>query len=608
MCGILAAISDQPLNRAQLQQGLDLLQHRGPDAAALNSYASGSIMLGHRRLKVLDLNDRANQPMQSNCGRYHIVFNGEIYNFRDLRKRFLNDIALRTDGDTEVLLELYVRFGPACLDLLNGMFAFVVFDSNSRSFFAARDRFGIKPLYYTQLDTSFILASEPQPLLGFLPTRSANQAVIRHYLVTGDYDFGTDTFFQGIQRLDAGCCLSVQQHNLSVQRKQWYRLTDHLKSRRSHVLDPEYEEEAECIMRRCIRRHLVSDVPVGLNLSGGVDSSLLGILAANEGQNLKAFSQDWPHFSERPWVEALSAHCRIPCHYTTYTPDEVAALLPTVVRYQGEPFGGLGVIGYDALYRQAASEGVTVLLDGNGMDEVALGYRKYHLDWIACAPADEKANRLKDFVNFWGDPPEQVQSELQRNSSPNRAIDGTLGVRPDLMGARLVDDLHPLSIENAPDHACPVRKSALRDLVYSKVPRGLRFNDRSSMHFSRELRVPFLDHEWVEFACSLPGSMLLGPDGSKMLVRRVLRRMAGSMLASAPKRSIQTPQHAWLAGPLYPMLQDLVSSTRFRDRGWVDSDGALLALNQFKRTGAPNCFFLWQWLNLELWAREFIDA
>lgn len=609
MCGILVSISSGPMSKASFQTLLDKLSHRGPDAGEIMSREEGRVCLGHRRLKILDLSNQANQPMTSACGNFTIVFNGEIYNFRELRSRFLANHTLRTSGDTEVLLELFAGQGAACLDHLNGMFAFAVYDHSRRNLFVARDRFGIKPLYYIQSQGLFALASEPQVLLPLLRERKANPRVLNHYLRTAEYDYGPETFFDGILRLDSGHLLQIALDDLTPSINRWYDIERNVGQVPTGTSTAELEEQAGAILRASVDRHLVADVPVGLNLSGGVDSSLLGSLAVEGGQSLKAFSQDWPGYSERPWVEELSRHCGIPCYFSTYTPEDVLELLPAIVRSQAEPFGGLGVIGYDALYRDAVSQDVTVLLDGNGMDEVALGYRKYHLDWISIASDDHIwEKRLQEFCAFWQESPDAVAGQIKNVLGKGRSIDGSIGVMPSCIGSALQDLKEPgCSYVPVTEQYGPVRNAAWKDLLMTKVPRGLRFNDRASMRHSRELRVPFLDHEWVEFCLCLSPDLLLNMGGTKAMVRQILHKRSGGKLALAPKRSIQTPQREWLAGPLAPLVRDILHSESFRNRNWIDIPLAQKEFELFVKEGRPNSFYIWQWLNLELWARELLD-
>jgi asparagine synthase (glutamine-hydrolysing) len=278
----------------------------------------------------------------------------------------------------------------------------------------------------------------------------------------------------------------------------------------------------------------------------------------------------------------------------------ISAYLDATVRAQAEPFGGVFVCGYNALYEAACKEGVTVLLDGNGVDESFLGYKRYHQIYALSAEDDaELARRCREFESFWGQAP--------RKLVPGASIDGTDGLRPGALSAELKDAelLHIPTLSGFKD---PVRRAAAEDLLYAKIPRGLRFNDRVSMAHSRELRVPYLDHRLVEFAFGVPSHLLLNERGGKALFRDVLARYAPASVAYARKRSVQSPQREWLAEGWRPMVESILGSERFAGRGWVDPSAAKKAYAEYLGGAQENSFFIWQWLNLELWARAYLDG
>jgi asparagine synthase (glutamine-hydrolysing) len=274
--------------------------------------------------------------------------------------------------------------------------------------------------------------------------------------------------------------------------------------------------------------------------------------------------------------------------------------LRKTVQSQAEPFGGVFVCGYNALYEAAAREKVTVLLDGNGVDEAFLGYKRYHQIYVATAPNSAiREVRTREFSEFWGQSPTFV--------SAGASIDGTGGLRPEVISASLMsNELHAPSYRSG-GFDDPVRKAAAEDLLYAKIPRGLRFNDRVSMTHSRELRVPFLDHRLVEFAFGIPTHLLLNRKGGKALFRDVLARRAPATVAYARKRSIQSPQREWLAQGWRAMVESILTSERFAARGWVDVGKARCVYAEYLSGKRENSFFIWQWVNLELWAREYLD-
>lgn len=609
MCGILGGLSlQQPFDRDLCRHALDLMHHRGPDAWRVEMFEGGRCVLGHKRLKILDLHDRANQPMTSACGRYQIVFNGEIFNYRELRA-LAPEHEWQTDGDTEVLLALYSRIGEKMLDVLNGMFAFAIYDCEERMIFVARDRFGIKPLYYSLTAGRWLFASEIPPLLNLLGKASPDLDTIKTYLATGAYEIGEATFFRGVTRLEAGCCARVHMDDPSAVRiRRWYDVASKV-SRREAVGEDRMLEELDDLLARVVKRHLISDVPVGVNVSGGVDSSALIHYVTRFHPEIHGFTQDYEDpYSERDWVDLATRGTGVKCHYVMQGAAGCLARFENVMRHQGEPFGGVPVIGFAPLYECAHLLGVTVLLDGNGLDEILLGYKKYHLMHLAQKlgmAAYEGA--LEEYIEFWQEPRSAIEKNLvHARAGSGAAIDGTIPYHCESVGAALrsaeirIPKLPP-STGNA------ARDLAMSDLLATKIPRALRFNDRVSMMHSKELRVPFLDHELVEWSLALPAEMLMNRRGTKAPMRELLRRKIDPAVVAAPKRTVQSPQREWLGHEWRPFVEQVLGSESFRQRGWVCPDRAKERYARYLAGDNQNSFFIWQWINLEIWARQFLD-
>jgi asparagine synthase (glutamine-hydrolysing) len=247
----------------------------------------------------------------------------------------------------------------------------------------------------------------------------------------------------------------------------------------------------------------------------------------------------------------------------------------------------------------AKSKGITVLLDGNGVDEIFLGYKRYHQIFVQSAKNEfEKSKRSLDYESFWG--------EAVKSPSEGRSIDGTSGLRPNVISNHFLENVEPLKPIKVQGFADPVRYAAAEDLLHAKIPRGLRFNDRVSMAHSRELRVPFLDHRLVEFAFGIPTEKLFGSKGTKLIFRNLLARKASDNVAYAAKRSVQSPQREWLAKDWRRLVESILSSDSFRERGWFSVEEAKNAYKAYLSGDNENSFFIWQWINLELWAREYL--
>ncbi|MDQ0458362.1 asparagine synthase (glutamine-hydrolyzing) [Rhizobium paknamense] len=525
-----------------------------------------------------------------------MIYNGEIYNFCELRRDIGDRWQWRTSGDTEVLLAAWALWGPDCLDRLVGMFAFAVYDAVDRALFMVRDRFGIKPLYHLATASGQVFASEIPPILQFQDVVRADEGTIRTYLEAGLYDHSDRTFFRGVHALEAGTFMRVDLRAGSAETRRWYRFADCIPDLAGANAD-ELTNETERLLLQAVSSHLIADVQTGLNVSGGVDSSMLVRSAIGELGHAHLFTQDYEGYSELPWVLEVADGGTL--HVAQLDLTAITGYLPFTVSSQAEPFGGVPVCGYNLLYELAVQHNVTVLLDGNGIDETFLGYKRYHLLYAQSAvdPAIRE-QRASDFAEFWGQRPLSVSSTA--------SIDGSSGLRPETISQQLIS-AEPA--EMIPDFSFedPIRQAAAIDLLHTKVPRSLRFNDRLSMAHSRELRVPFLDHRLAEFAFGIPTHHLLTKFGSKALFRSIVARRAPRSVAYAPKRSVQSPQREWLAGAWRTMIEDILSSESFADRGWVDPDLARRAYARYLDGEQENSFFIWQWLSLELWARRYLD-
>jgi asparagine synthase (glutamine-hydrolysing) len=543
------------------------LGHRGPDGRGI--HRDGDAALGHTRLSIIDLSDCGLQPMSDPSGRWWIAFNGEIYNYLELRSALSWDFRTRTD--TEVLLAAYATWGPACLERLLGMFAFLVWDSQERRLFAARDRFGVKPLYLHESDGILRVASEIKALHAAGVPARPDAAAWASYLAHGLYDHSERTFWESVSALPGGCFLTWKDGKTSVSR--WYDLAGRIDPETDPRTDDEVREEYRALLEESVRLRFRSDVPVGINLSGGLDSStLLGLVQQVQGpeSDIQAFTfvTGDPAYDELPWVEQMLARTRHPLVVCSLSADEVPALAESVARSQDEPFGGLPTLAYARLFERAREAGVIVLLDGQGMDEQWGGYDYYRADGDGTVSL--------------------IQGTRQRSVRPECLTPGmrALAERPELPAP-------------FPDR---LRNLQYRDIRYTKIPRALRFNDRVSMRSSTELREPFLDHRLVELALRQPAERKIRGEQQKWLLRSLVGELLPKGVAEAPKRPLQTPQREWLRGPLREWATGQIE--RALESGWLDADAVRREWRAFCAGEGDNSFFVWQWISLGLLAYD----
>jgi asparagine synthase (glutamine-hydrolysing) len=569
MCGI-SGLFGRDWRPAQLAAMCAVHRHRGPDAEGSWCDSSGSALLGHNRLSIIDLSDAGRQPMSSPDGRFWIAFNGEIYNYLELREELGGEWRTRTD--TEVILAAYQRWGVECVHRLEGMFAFLLWDCRDQQLLAVRDRFGVKPLYYHAAPSgSLALASEIKALHAAGVVRRPDSAAWATYLAHGLLDHSDRTFWSGVRALPAGHCLAWRDGALRIW--PWYDLAaavgPELDSRSSGAVYAEYRE----MLLRSVRLRFRADVPVGINLSGGVDSStLLGVVQQVQGEasDVRAFTfiTGDARYDELPWVRQMLARTCHPSEVCCLAAEDVPALAASVQRHQDEPFGGLPTLAYARLFERARETGTIVLLDGQGMDEQWAGY-----DYYAAAAA--------------GRPAGVVQGAAGRP------------VRPDCLAPDFRALAEPLPPERP--FGDPLRDAQFRDIRRTKIPRALRFNDRVSMRASTELREPFLDHRLVELALRQPPDRKIFNGTRKRMLREIAAALLPAGIVGAPKRPLQTPQREWLRGPLRSWAEEKIESALSGPaRAWFDPARVRGEWHGYAAGGGDNSYFVWQWISAGL--------
>ncbi len=569
MCGI-SGIAGAGWAAERLDAMVAVQHHRGPDDTFTWVSPDGLAGLGQNRLSIIDLSSAGRQPMPDATGRYWITFNGEVYNYLELRQE-LSDYPYKSRTDTEVVLAAFIRWGTACLDRFIGMFAFIIWDMQSQSLFAARDRFGVKPLYFHQsVNGRLTLASEIKALFAAGVPAAPDAAAWATYLGRGLYEHSNRTFWKDVYALPGGHFLTWHDRQLNITR--WYDLADRTQAWDERPLAA-VEDEYEALMVDSVRLRFRSDVPVGINLSGGLDSSaLLGVVRAVQGAQsaVKAFTfvTGDPAYDELPWVRQMLEHTHHPSVECRLTAAEVPNLALSVQRAQDEPYSGLPTLAYARLFEIARQQGVIVLLDGNGMDEQWAGYDYYE-------------------TSLTGGTAGTVQGTKE---SPFR-----------------VDCLTPefaaLGESFAPRQpfADKLRNLQYRDAIFTKIPRAMRFNDRISMRVSCELREPFLDHRLFELALRQPADRKIQGGVRKWLLRRITRRLAPAGVVEAPKRPLQTPQREWLRGPLKKWSEEHIENAISRLGGsWLDGAAVRRVWRQFCAGESDNSFYVWQWISLSL--------
>ena len=617
MCGICGIVAPgRPAEIATVEAMSRRLAHRGPDGAG--SFADDGCALGFRRLAIIDLSDAGMQPFASPDGRYRLVHNGEIYNYRELRAELEGrGHRFRTATDTEVLLASFVEWGDACVERFVGMWAFAIWDTREHRLYASRDRFGIKPFYYREAGGRLVFASEPKAFLsdpeaGLEPNRVA----IAEYLTQSYLDHTENTFFADVHRLPPAHSLVFDRDGLRISR--YWRLEPR---------DAPAGDAAEAVREAfldAIRLHLRSDVAVGSCLSGGIDSSavvgsvaeLLRESAADASavgtrqRTFTAYFED-AGFDERPYAEAVVAASAAQPHWITFDDHQLVDDLPTIVAGQDEPFGSTSMVAQWYVMRAAKQAGLTVMLDGQGGDEVFGGYRAFVgfrlADLLAHGRVPSVVSELRAFsdVHSAG----ALLTSLARPFAPEAL---TRAVRSRTRGAAplLHPDLRGLTAPVESDgSAFGERLRRHQELLLTRrgLPELLRYEDRNSMAHSLEARVPFLDHRLVELAFSLPGGELIRGGRTKDVLRRALAGvLPASVAARRDKLGFVTPERRWFRGELGVFAAQIFSSPELAERGFVDPAALQQRLRRHRSGEIDAGMELWRALNLELWARAYL--
>ena len=634
MCGIAGFVGRLGEAAGAVTGWGELLAHRGPDdrgVAVLNGNGlsvdrdpshitpDARLALWHRRLSILDLSAAGWQPMRSADGRHHLMLNGEIYNYLELRSELeAQGVRFRSKSDTEVLLEGWRTWGLALLPRLVGMFAFTVLDTVEQKLFLARDPFGIKPLHYSAWEGGFAFASEPKALLS-LPqvSRRVEAQRVYDYLRFGLTDHGDRTMFAAVRTCPAAHWMSVDLDTSRVTApvRYWEAASD-------ERFTGTFEQAADELRARfleSVRLHLRSDVPVGAALSGGIDSSaiVMAMRALEPDLELHTFSYvaDDPQLSEERWVDLAASACRARVHKTTATPAQLTADLDALLRAQDEPFGSTSIHAQYRVFAAAKAAGIKVMLDGQGADELLGGYHTFAAARLASLV---RQGRVGEAIGF---------AQRARRVPGRSALllwAGEFLIPPSLQPPfrRLVgQELTPSWLDSRWFEARNVRfepakytfgrgqevlrGQLLRATTHSSLPMLLRYEDRNSMAHSIESRVPFLTPSLARFVLSLPEEFIVDRDGtSKAVFRRAMRGLVpDAILDRRDKIGFAAPEHLWWR-ELSTRVERLLSEESLARVPVLRGDALRAEWQAIRAGGAKRDFRAWRWVNLVEWAHR----
>ncbi|MFC3712434.1 asparagine synthase (glutamine-hydrolyzing) [Sphingoaurantiacus capsulatus] len=630
MCGILGAwlAPGEKADQPSFEAALALLGHRGPNDSGLErapAQGGGEVVFGHTRLSVIDLSAGGHQPMHSRCGRLSLIFNGEIYNYRELREtlRGLGHI-FATDSDTEVLLACWLEWRAECLDRLIGMFAFVLHDRAAATLTCVRDAFGIKPFFYTREAGRFLFASELPALRTMKRERAElNWQRAYDYLVHGVYDNDTSSFLRDVVSLAPGhrVTLDLESGRLGEPFRWW---SPSIAERSDISFDTAVEMVREQFLQN-IRLHLRSDVPLGAALSGGVDSSAVVCamrhVAPDHPIHTFSFIARNSPMSEEAWVDQINTQVGANGHKITLGGDDLAADLDDLIAVQGEPFGSTSIYAQYSVFRIAREAGITVTLDGQGADELLAGYNGYPGHRLRSLIERGELGEAWRFLNAWAQWPgrsradgvKRLMAELTSGSLHHqlRQLNGMdsfpAWIRRGPLEERGVAARHPMQKAAFEARGRRVVAKLADSLTHNGLPALLRHGDRNSMRFSIESRVPFLTTDMADLLLSLPESYLISPKGETKHVFRAAMRgiVPDEILDRRDKVGFATPEKEWLLG-MAPTVRQWLA----RDPGvpFIDQPEVLRQFDQMVAGQRPFSWQIWRWINFFRWHEKFIEA
>ena len=624
MCGICGAIDLRgepiPELRARLEVMSELIAHRGPDDAGVWTHERGHVGFGHRRLSIIDPTPAGRGPMHDEAGRW-LTYNGEVYNYPELRRELGG--SWRTGTDTEVVLRAHERWGAGALDRLRGMFAYGLWDETAGELLCARDRFGIKPFYYAQVDHVLYFASEAKALLPLLPAIETNLDGLKDYLAF-QFCLAGKTLFSGVNELLPGHMLRVAGGTVSTKRywEVYYDLDFGHTARY-------FEERIEALLRESVDLHLRSDVPVSAYLSGGLDSSTVaGLAAGRADEPLKTFTGRFPEderYDESAFAEAVRSEHALDLQLVDIGVTDFLESIEDVVYHLDYPTAGPGSFP-QYMVSQAAARSVKVILGGQGGDEIFGGYTRYLIAYFeqCIKAAIDGTMHSGNFVvtyesiipnlvslrsykplmkEFWSEGLfEELDARYFRliNRAPH--LDGEVDLSA-------LGDYSPFETFKTIFNGSNVGHESYFDKMThfdfkTLLPALLQVEDRVSMAHGLESRVPLLDHELVELAATIPADIKFTDGAMKHVFRRATRSLVPDVIAQRKdKMGFPVPLHEWMRGPARDFVGDVFGSEAARSRALFDNARVLDGLERENRFGRQT----WGLLCLELWQRAFHD-
>ena len=624
MCGILGNYGSSSNDFMKLTS-LEDIAHRGPDS--MGHYKNKNVYLGHTRLSILDVSERGNQPMFSENGQYIIIFNGEIYNHLDLRKAVLSDVKFNSTCDTETVLKGLIKEGEKFIDRLDGIFAFSFYNLKTNDFIIVRDHFGVKPLYYYKSEKEISFSSELKAINGFVKNKSINTKALRNY-VNFLWCPGEDTPINEIKKLLPGHYLSGNVNDIkNIKSKMFYSIP----FRGNYLLKNEEEivNLLELKLVKALERQMLSDVPVGFFLSGGLDSSLLVAIAKKKypekriecftiktnPDNKEGFSDDL-HYAKK-----VAKYLNVNLNIVEANVD-ILSSFDKLIYHLDEPQSDPAPINILNICNLAKSKGIKVLIGGTAGDDLFSGYRRHQAlrfeKYFEAIPLPLR-KRIKKFSLKLN----KRKPIYRRFSKLVKDLDKSKGARllgyfdwidNDILSGLFVEEIkedkHAFFNELSlliPEETSDLNRLLFLELNTFLVDHNLNYTDKASMASGVEVRVPFLDKDLVEFSTLIPPKLKMKGSETKYILKKVAERYLPNEVIYRPKTGFGAPVRKWITEDMDEMIKDYLSSHQIAERGIFNADNVWKLIEDNKKGKIDASYTIWSLLAIESWMRQFVD-
>ena len=615
MCGIsgITNFESKP-NKRIIEAMRNKISHRGPDFK--NIWENKFNCIGFVRLAIIDLTNNSNQPFSSNDNKINIFYNGEIYNFKDLKKSYFSNLQFKSAGDGEIILHLYQKFGIEFIKKIKGMFSIVICDENRNITYLVRDRFGIKPLYYChdKKNKELTFCSEIQGMFENKKIHKVqNYFETYRYLKQGLVSACDETWFKDIYQVKPSHYIKFDKNGFSQNR--YYSLEENVEEK--EIENSSFYSYLKSFREKILNsfsQHTIFDVKAGIHQSGGLDSTALVAITKILNKKFDTFTFDYENkkFSEVENAKKLSESASFLNYTSTLKDDELENYLNKVIEIQFEPFSSLRVVSQHQLYENFMNK-TKVILDGSGGDEIFGGYHYHAVAWQMDMQEENNLSKVNKRFDLITKNHETLNRDKFRdgaikrlNSSGMATEDGSEYFDESYLNQDFVNK-YECSTEIKKPFKSYLKNAQFTDFFYYKLPRSLRYVDRASMRFGIEARVPFLDHEFVELCFSLPNKYKMGYGQQRLMMKYLIRNTLNKKLIFQNKRTIADPQSYWLKTTLKKMVLEILNSDEMKSSELFNQKKILNFYKYFlQEKKHVNSFFLFQVVNTLLWQKNIL--